>query len=81
MNNSEVQKEYRFYMERNFNESIFEYDKVKDILFNENQELHDLDKDIYHKILEIAKDYKRFQESVGLSERNASVSKKLTTFF
>lgn len=74
INNPDVQKEYRFYIERDFNQYIFEYNKVKDILFDENRVLYDLDKDIYYKILHIAKNYKQFQEEQFLS-LNASTEK------
>lgn len=67
INNPDVQKEFRFYMERDFNQYIFEYDKVKDILFDENDVLYNLDKDMYYKIINIAKNYKQFQEEQFLS--------------
>lgn len=59
--NPEVQKEYRFYMERDFNQYIFNYNEVKEILFDESQKLNDLDKNIYCKMLPIAQDSRGYE--------------------
>lgn len=71
-NNPDVQKEYRFYMKQDFNQYIFAYNKVKDILFDEKQMLYDLDRDMYCKILDIAKIYKQFQEEQFLTLKEST---------
>lgn len=62
----EVQTEYKFYMNRNFNALIFEYQKVKTILFDKNGNLNDLNVKLFYKILEIAKSYEDYEKEMFL---------------
>ncbi len=60
--NLNVQNEYRFYMNRDFNEWVYDYKKVKSILFDQNNNLCILDVAIYRQLFKIANDYKIYQE-------------------
>ena len=58
----EVQAKYKFYMKRDFNAFIFQYQKIKSILINKNGKLNDLNAKIYYEILEIAKNYENYEK-------------------
>jgi len=60
--NPNIQIEYRFYMSRDLNEFVYDYKKVKDILYDENGELNKLNVTIFEKIIRIADSYKKYQK-------------------
>lgn len=57
-----VQAKYKYYMKRDFHSFIFEYQKIKDILFDTNSNLYDLNGKIYYAIIEIAKSFEKYEE-------------------
>ena len=60
--NFNVQNEYKFYMNRDFNEYIYDHEKVKSILFDQDNKLCRLNVAIHRQLLKIANEYKRYQE-------------------
>lgn len=49
-------------MKRDFHSFIFEYQKIKDILFDMNGNLYDLNVKIYDAIIKIAKSFEKYEE-------------------
>lgn len=61
-----IQAEYKFYMNRNFNEFIFEYQRIKAILFDKDGKLNALNVKLYYEIQEIAKNYENYVKEMFL---------------
>ena len=70
--NFNVQKEFRFYMNRDFNEWVYDYETVKKILFDQDKRLCILDTAIHHQLLKIANEYKIYQEKQFLLLREST---------
>lgn len=65
-NNHNIQMDYCFYMNRDFNEFVYNYELVKSILYDNKQKLNNLDKKIYYKMLKLAQCYKNYQKKQSM---------------
>lgn len=61
-----IQAEYKFYMNRDFNEFIFECQRIKATLFDEDGKLNALNVKLYYEIQEIAKNYENYVKEMFL---------------